>query len=64
MTPMSPELVGLFAATTGVGYLMMTAGRPEVAARMARTPAELPRRAAATSRAASAAPAPAAPSGA
>jgi hypothetical protein len=26
MTPLSPELVGLFAATTGVGYLMMTMG--------------------------------------
>ena len=26
MTPLSPELIGLFAATTGVGYLMMTMG--------------------------------------
>jgi hypothetical protein len=26
MTPMSPELIGLFAATTGVGFLMMTMG--------------------------------------
>jgi hypothetical protein len=26
MTPLSPELVGLLAATTGVGYLMMTMG--------------------------------------
>ena len=26
MTSLSPELIGLFAATTGVGYLMMTMG--------------------------------------
>jgi hypothetical protein len=26
MTPLSPELIGLFAATTGVGFLMMTMG--------------------------------------
>jgi NADH pyrophosphatase NudC (nudix superfamily) len=26
MTPMSPELAGLFAATTGVGFLMLTMG--------------------------------------
>ncbi len=42
MTSLSPELIGLFAATTGVGYLMMTMGIQKSHARMACAPPELP----------------------